>query len=77
MKRNLTIQLDETVIDSARVIAARRAMSISRLVAMEIELLVEKDDSYQRAQAQARAHLEKGFHLGGVTLPKREELYDR
>ena len=77
MKRNLTVQLDETVVRSARVIAARRAMSISRLVAAEIEALVEKDDSYQRAAAAARAHLDKGFHLGGAPLPKRVDLYDR
>ena len=77
MKRNLTIQLDEKVVQSARVIAARRAMSISRMVASEIEALVRNDESYQRAAVAARAHLQKGFHLGGGPPPQRETLYDR
>jgi len=77
MKRNLTVQLDEAVVQSARVIAARRATSISRLVASEIEALVRNDESYQRAALSARAHLKKGFHLGGAPLPQRAVLYDR
>ncbi|MDQ6947313.1 MAG: hypothetical protein M3256_13850 [Actinomycetota bacterium] len=71
MKRNLTIQLDEDVVQSARVLAARRATSISNLQASEIEALVRNDEADQRAASAARAHLQKGFHLGGGTPPTR------
>lgn len=77
MKRNLTIQLDEDVVKAARILAARRETSISRLVTTEIERLVEGDSRYHSAAAMARSHLDTGFHLGGGPLPHRSELYDR
>lgn len=77
MKRNLTVQLDETTIDKARVLAARRATSVSRLVAEEIARLVEDDDRYRRARETALRHLERSFRMGGGQLPVRESLHER
>jgi hypothetical protein len=76
MKRNVTVQLDESVIHKARALARRRATSISQLVAEEILGLVETDDDYQRAQAAALAQLERPFHMGGGSLPTRESLHE-
>jgi hypothetical protein len=77
MKRNLTIQLDESVVQKARVVAARRAMSISRLVSQEIERAAENDASWQVSKKAAFAQLDRPFHLGGLSLPKREALHER
>jgi hypothetical protein len=77
VKRNLTVQLDEVTIQRARVLAARRSTSISGLVAVEIERLVEEDDAYERAKAEALAQLSRGFHLGAGPLPDREALHER
>lgn len=77
VKRNLTVQLDEDTIAKARVLAARRSTSVSKLVAHEIDKLVGQDDAYQRAQAVALDHLSRGFHLGGGGLPDRDALHDR
>ena len=77
MKRNLTVQLDEGTIRKARVLAARRSTSVSRLVAGEIERLVAEDEAYHRAEAQALAHLDRPFKLGGGPLPDRESLHAR
>jgi hypothetical protein len=77
MKRNLTVQLDETTIGKARVLAARRSTSVSRLVADEIQRIVDEDDRYQRARDAALEQLERGFHMGGGRLPARESLHDR
>jgi len=77
MKRNLTVQLDEETVAKARVLAARRSTSISKLVALEIDKLVGEDDTYQRARAVALTHLSRGFHLGGGALPDRDVLHDR
>ena len=77
MKRNLTVQLDEATIAKARVLAARRSTSVSRLVADEIQRVVDEDDGYQRARDAALAQLRRGFHLGGTRLPARESLHDR
>lgn len=77
MKRNLTVQLDEETIAKARVLAARRSTSVSKLVAHEIDRLVGEDDRYQRARAVALEHLSRGFRLGGGALPDRDALHDR
>ena len=77
MKRNLTVQLDEETVAKAKVLAARRSTSVSKLVAQEIRRLVGEDESYQRAKAVALAQLDRGFHLGGGPLPDRDILHDR
>jgi hypothetical protein len=77
MKRNLTVQLDDVTIDKARVLAARRSTSVSRLVADEISRLVEADDRYRQARDTALRQLDRGFHMGGGRLPDRESLHER
>lgn len=65
-KQNVTIALDKQTIQKAKVAAARRSTSISALLARQIEALVAEDEAYERAQQQALALLDRGFHLGGV-----------
>jgi hypothetical protein len=77
VKRNLTVQLDEDLIAKARILAARRATSITRLVADEITRLVAEDDRYQQARAMALGQLERGLHMGGGRLPERDALHER
>lgn len=77
MKRNLTVQLDEDTVAKAKVLAARRSTSVSKLVAGEIERLVSADDAYGRARTAALTHLDRGFHLGGGAVPNRDALHDR
>ena len=77
MKRNLTVQLDEETVVKAKVLAARRSTSVSKLVAHEIRRLVGEDDAYQRAKSTALAQLDRGFHLGGEKLPDRDTLHER
>lgn len=77
MKRNLTIQLDEETVRKARLLAAKREKSVSRLVADEIRRLVREDTEYQKAKATAFAQLERGFDLGANDLSDRDSLHDR
>ena len=77
MKRNLTLQLEDETVRKAKILAARRATSVSRLLADEIERLVAQDDTYRSAHQAALAHLERGFHLGGGPLPGRDSLHER
>ncbi|HSO29007.1 MAG TPA: DUF6364 family protein [Candidatus Sulfomarinibacteraceae bacterium] len=77
MKRNITVQLDEATLRKARVAAARRGSSISRLVADQIDVLARQDDDYERAMQDALAELERGYDLGGGPYPARDAVYDR
>jgi len=76
-RQNLTISLTRQTLRKARVIAARRATSISGLIAEQIELLVGEEEAYARARRQALALLDQGFHLGGVIRASRDELHER
>jgi len=76
-KQNLTISLSRQTVRKAKVLAARRATSISRLLAEQIEVLVGEEEAYQRAQKQAMMLLDQGLHLGGVIRSSRDELHER
>lgn len=75
-KRNLTIQLDDTVIRHARVAAAHRGLSLSALVAQQLTQLAEADERYERARAVALDALIAPVG-GGAPTWHREELHDR
>lgn len=76
-KQNLTVSLDRKTIRKAKIIAARRSTSISGLVAGQIEILVGEEEAYERAERQALALLDEGFHLGGFGVPSRDDLHAR
>jgi len=76
-KQNVTISLSRPTLRKAKVLAARRDTSISRLLAQQIEILVGEDEAYERAERQAIQLLEQGFHLGGARPSGRDELHER
>ena len=77
MKRNLTVQLDAETIRKAKILAAERSTSVTRLVAQEIERLVDEDSAYRQALATVLDQLERGFHMGGGPLPTRASVHER
>lgn len=77
MQRNITLTLDDDLIQKAKVLAARRNRSVSALLREELSRLVAKDEAYENAKRAALERLERGSHLGGAPLPSRDELYDR
>jgi hypothetical protein len=73
--KNVTVTMEDQVAEWARMEAARRNTSVSRLIG---ELLAEKmrhDDAYERAKrdwlSRERAWVSNGRRIA------REELYDR
>lgn len=76
-RQNLTLSLDRQTIRKAKILAARRSTSISGLVTTQIELLVGEEEAYERAERDAIALLDQGFHLGGKVRASRDELHER
>jgi hypothetical protein len=76
-KRNVTVSLSAQTIHKAKVLAAKRDTSISKLLAGQIESLVDKDEAYEQAKRSALALMEKGFHMGGKITATRDELHER
>lgn len=77
MKQNITLALDKEIVRKAKVLAAERSTSVSRLLSDEIERIVGERDRYEKAKVAAIAELRRGYHLGGDPLPRRDEVYER
>jgi hypothetical protein len=72
--KNVTVTMEDSVAEWARLEAARRNTSVSRLLG---ELLAEKmrqDDSYERAMRDW-LELDLSFTSSGAPYPKRSETY--
>jgi antitoxin component of RelBE/YafQ-DinJ toxin-antitoxin module len=52
-KQNLTVQLDSETVQRAKVVAAKRGLSMSALVSQQIEKLTAADERYERARESA------------------------
>lgn len=73
----MTISLTRQTLQKVKVLAARRATSISGLLAKQVEILVGEEEAYARAQRQAMTLLDQGFHMGGVIRASRDQLHER
>ena len=76
-KQNVTISLDNRVILKAKILAAKRATSISGMLAEQVEALVLQDEGREQAIASSLARLTRGLHMGGSTLAGRDSLHER
>jgi hypothetical protein len=76
--RNLTIQLDEQLIRSAKALAASKGMSLSALVAQDLREKIAAQSRYQQAMAVALESMAEAAGSGRTTPAwTRDELYDR
>ncbi len=74
--KNVTVTMEDDVADWARIEAARRNTSVSRLVG---EMLAEKmrhDDAYERAMNEWLGR-DRTWKSDGLAYPQRDDLYDR
>jgi hypothetical protein len=74
---NLTLKIDDALLRDAKVLAASRGTSVSRLVAEQLELLVCEHKCYEAAKRRAVQRLRKGFDLGWRPPASRDELHRR
>lgn len=73
--KNVTITMDDKVADWARMEAARRNTSVSRLVGELVAEKMRRDDAYERAMREALEFKSWGTSKGRYL--KREEIYSR
>ena len=73
--QNLTIRLAQETVRKAKVLAARRGVSLSMLVSSQIEHLANQEDAYERAHREALRLMERPLPIGGTIV--REQLHER
>ena len=74
---NITIKIESDLARDARVMAARKGTSISRLVADELHRMVREDQVYAAAKSSALGQLKLGFDLDWDKPEYREDLHNR
>jgi hypothetical protein len=75
--RNVTITLEDEVARWARVEAARRDMSLSRMVGELLREHMREEQAYDSAMAEYLSRGPTGLKSGGDRYPRREEIHDR
>jgi hypothetical protein len=73
----ITIKVESDLARKAKALAVRHGISLSRLVAEQLETLVQEDQDFAAARQRALRQLKKGFDLGAGKLTGRDDLYDR
>ncbi len=76
MTKNITLKLDERVLNRVRHLAVDEDKSVSAWVTDLIEEVVKDRDNYEDCRQKALQALDQGLHLGGKPLT-REEVYER
>ena len=74
---NITVKVEAALAREAKVLAARRGTSLSRLVAEQLESLVYDDQAFAAARRRALRRLKRGYDLGWEQPDDRAALYER
>ena len=74
---NITVKVDVELAREAKILAARRGTSLSRLVAEQLKTLVRGDQAYAAAKRRALRRLRQGYDLGWQHPGARDALHDR
>jgi len=77
LKANITLKLDATVIREAKILAAKRGTSVSKMLANQLEQLVRHEKAYDTAMKRAVGRLNSGQDLGWSPVQDRQALYER
>jgi plasmid stability protein len=75
--KNMTITLDEEVARWARIRAAEKDTSVSRLVGEMLREKMRGEDAYQAAMQRYLSRRPKKLKKPGTRYPRREDLHER
>lgn len=76
-RHNVTLSIESDLLREAKVLAAQRGTSVSRMLSEELERLVRQDRAYDAARRRALARLDRGWDLGWTPPASRDELHQR
>jgi hypothetical protein len=76
-KRNVTVSLDEETARWARVEAARRDMSVSKLLAEVLQEKMRVDEGYEAAMSAYLGRPPQALRKRRSRYPSRDEVHDR
>lgn len=75
--KNVTITLEDEVLRWAKVTAAQRDTSVSRLLGEELRRKMLKEKEYARGKRRFRVRQPQVLKSSGKSYPSRDSLYER
>jgi hypothetical protein len=75
--KNITLAMDETLLDEVRVAAAKKGTTVNAMVRDYLMSVAKLEDRKERARRRIRELAEKSTAEVGPITWKREDLYDR
>jgi hypothetical protein len=75
--KNVTVTLDEETARWARLEAARRELSVSRLIRNMLQENMRRNATYDVAMASYLSMPARALTAPGTAYPSREEIHDR
>jgi hypothetical protein len=75
--KNVTVTLDEKTAHWARMEAARREMSVSRLIRNLLQENMRQNQTYEVAMRSYLSQPARVLNEAGTPYPTREEIHDR
>jgi hypothetical protein len=77
MAKNITLAIDESVLEEARVYAVKRGTTVNGLVRAFLEGIAKQEDRSARARRRLLELIDRSsLEVGPITW-KRDDLYDR
>ena len=77
MKQNITLSIEKELIKKGKILAARKEISVSKMMANMLKDVVYQHERYEASKRSALEIMRKGMHLGGRINWKREDLHER
>ena len=71
------MKLDRDLLRKAKILAAEKETSVSRLVAEQLERAVRDSEGYDQVKRRALARMKRASHLGYTPPASRDEFYER
>jgi hypothetical protein len=75
--KNVTVTLDEETVRWARIEAAKRETSVSRLIGQMLAEERERSEAYEIARSRYLSQKPRLHRRPGQALPSRDELHER
>jgi hypothetical protein len=76
-KTNITLKLDASLVRAIKVIAAKKGISVSALLAGKLEEEVQRNGEYEQAMKRALALMKESSAYGWRKPKSRDELHER
>jgi predicted transcriptional regulator len=76
-KTNITLKLDASLVRAIKIIAAKKGISVSALMAQKLEEEVQKNGDYEQAMKRALTFMRESSALGWQKPKSRDELHER